>query len=433
MNKTAKIIYTILAAALILGLTVGIIIADDKRKSLERQLTAEYDKSMQQLTTELDSLITKLEKLEAASSANQRNILLMDVWRQTGNIQNSLSEMPVSYANTSTLTQFINRTGDYCYTLCQTIADGEDISEDDIEQIKRLAASCGDIQTCLLGSPAEFALSSSSFTSAEDTNLDFTSQQYARLQYDGPFSESTENKQPKGLGDKQTDEASAKQAAAGFLTLDADDLKPTEELSGRIESFGFTGEAENGPFTIYITKTGAKVLWYMCERNGGISAVPTNAKYNELTRIAKEWLNEKGYGETQASYAQFYDGLAIINLAPVENDVVLYPDLIKVWVDISKLRVVGMDANNYLMSHTDRELEEPLLTKAEAQNNISKNMVVENTRLALIPLDNGAEALCYEFTGQVGSHDYIIYINVQSGKEEDILMIKHTGEGTLVM
>lgn len=433
MNKLTKIISTVLAALLIVGLTVGIIIANNQKRNLELQLQAVYQRSVQQLNTELDSLITKLEKLEAAASTGQRNILLMDVWRQTGNIENSITEMPVSYKNTSTLTQFINRTGDYCYTLCQKLASGENISEDDINQIKELAKSCGDIETCLNEQNNVFSLNTDSFFSDEDTNLDFTNQEYARLQYDGPFSESTENKEPKGLGNVAVDVESAKKAAADFLGINTEDLQTAEELNGTIQCFGFTGTIEDNPFTIYITKTGGKVLWYMQDRKGGISAVPTNSKYVELTRVAKEYLKEKGYGETSPSYAQFYDGMAVINLAPVENDVILYPDLLKVWVDISAKKVTGLDANNYLMSHTERTLSEPLLTKEEAMENLTKDMKVQKTRIALIPLDNNTEVLCYEFTGVVEEKDYIVYINAESGREEDILMIQHTNEGTLVM
>lgn len=433
MNKTTKIISTVVAALLIVGLTVGIVIADNNRKNLEMQLQAVYERSMQQLNTELQSLITKLDKLEAANSTGQRNILLMDVWRQTGNIENSISEMPVAYKNTSTLTQFINRTGDYCYTLCQKLASGENISEGDVNQIKELAKSCEEVKTALSEQNNVFTLKTGSFFSDEDTNLDFTNQQYARLQYDGPFSESTENKEPKGLGDQAVDVESAKNAAADFLGINAEELQSTEELNGTIECFGFTGTLEDSPFTIYITKIGGKVLWYMHDRKGGISAVPTNSKYVELTRIAKEYLKEKGYGESAPSYAQFYDGMAVINLAPVENDVILYPDLVKVWVDISAKKVAGLDANNYLMSHTKRTLGEPLLTKEEAMENLSKDMKVQKTRIALIPLDNNIEVLCYEFTGIVEEKDFIVYINAENGREEDILMIQHTNEGTLVM
>jgi germination protein YpeB len=171
----------------------------------------------------------------------------------------------------------------------------------------------------------------------------------------------------------------------------------------------------------------------MSQRDTGISAVPTDERYKELTKIAQKYAKDKGYGDTEPSYAQFYGGMAVINLAPVEDDVVLYPDLIKVWVDISQNDVAGIDAHNYLMSHKDRDLGEAALTKDEAKENVNSNMKVSDVRLALIPLESGQEKLCWEYTGTINDKDFIIYINAETGVEEDILMIQHTNEGTLVM
>jgi germination protein YpeB len=125
--------------------------------------------------------------------------------------------------------------------------------------------------------------------------------------------------------------------------------------------------------------------------------------------------------------------MAIINLAPVEQGVVLYPDLIKVWIDISTGEAVGLDANNYLMSHKPRDLKEPTLDAAAAREKATPSLVVSDTRLALIPLETGEEKLCWEFTGKIEDRDYIIYINAETGQEEDILIIQHTNDGELVM
>jgi germination protein YpeB len=105
-----------------------------------------------------------------------------------------------------------------------------------------------------------------------------------------------------------------------------------------------------------------------------------------------------------------------------------------VWIDISASRVVGLDMYNYLMSHKQRDLPTPTFTKEQAQEAVSSRMEnVESTRLALIPLASGAEKLCWELEGTVNGNEFLIYINVETGVEEDILMIQHTNDGTLVM
>jgi len=440
MKRVWKIVAMCTAGALIIALSVFAIVQHNEKTALENRLSAFYKKSFEELLTDVDSLQTKLCKLEAASGTNQYTMLLMDVWRQTGDTESSIAALPVSYASTSPLTQFMNRTGDYCRYLSKKLAQGEQITPEDLEQIRSLSAACSEVYTALEelyseGYPAELDLPDDVFMTDETTegNLDFANQEFPRLQYDGPFSESTEDKQPEGLGGDEMSPEEAIKVATEFLGVDEGTLKYDSDLNGTIPCYGFSGESDGAPLTIYITKQGGQVLWYMSQRDTGISAVPTDTRYAQLTEIAQEFAKEKGYGDTEPSYAQFYGGMAIINLAPVEDDVILYPDLIKVWVDISNNDVAGIDANNYLMSHKQRDLPYAAFTKTQAKQQVNGELQIESVRLALIPLESGEEKLCWEFTGSVGENDYIVYINAENGREEDILMIQHTNEGTLVM
>lgn len=442
MKRIHKIIAVIVTGTLIVGLSVYSIVLNNQKNSLKNQLEAFYQKSFEELMTDMASLETKLYKLEAASGTNQYTMLLMDVWRQAGDTESSISTLPVSYISTSPLTQFMNRTGDYCRTLSKKLAQGEEITNEDLEQIRALAQSCGEISQNLdemwkQGYPGEAGFSKDVFMAEGQAmaggNLDFSNQEYPRLQYDGPFSESIEDKEPQGLGSEEVTIEQAKKAAAEFLEVEIEALIDGSEQNGNIACFGFSGEADGAAFSICITKQGGQVLWYMRQTDTGITAIPTDEKYEALTKVAQKYVRDKGYGDTQPSYAQFYGGMAVINLAILQDDIVLYPDLIKVWVDIAKGEVAGIDTNNYLMSHKKRSLKKPELSELQAKKNINSDIEVENVRLALIPLDNGTEILCYEFTGTINDNDFIIYVNAQTGVEEDILMIKHTNEGTLVM
>jgi germination protein YpeB len=195
------------AGALIISLSVYAIILSDRNARLNNQITAVYRKAFDDLTADFDSLQTKLYKLEAAGDARQYTALLMDVWRQTGDTESSIAALPVSYTATSPLTQFINRTGDYCRFLSQKLAAGQEITEDDMTQLRSLAETCSAVNAVVDelragGYPSEAGFEDIAFLS--DTpmagTLDFTNQEFPRLIYDGPFSESAENKQPEGLG-----------------------------------------------------------------------------------------------------------------------------------------------------------------------------------------------------------------------------------------
>ena len=60
-------------------------------------------------------------------------------------------------------------------------------------------------------------------------------------------------------------------------------------------------------------------------------------------------------------------------------------------------------------------------------------MEIESEGLAIIPTEWKTEILCYEFKGKVDGREFLVYINSENGKEEDILIIKNTPNGTLTM
>ena len=92
-----------------------------------------------------------------------------------------------------------------------------------------------------------------------------------------------------------------------------------------------------------------------------------------------------------------------------------------------------MESKGYLMNHKTRELPEPSLTVEEAQTHVSTHLSVTATKLALIPKDSLREVLCYEFKGAFNGKNFIVYINAENGREEEILMLIETEGGILTI
>ena len=51
----------------------------------------------------------------------------------------------------------------------------------------------------------------------------------------------------------------------------------------------------------------------------------------------------------------------------------------------------------------------------------------------MIPKDDKTEKYCYEFKGVVENRNFLVYINVETGEEEEILVILETEGGTLTI
>ena len=64
---------------------------------------------------------------------------------------------------------------------------------------------------------------------------------------------------------------------------------------------------------------------------------------------------------------------------------------------------------------------------------ISTNLEVSATTLAIVPKDSLKEVLCYEFKGTFHDKNFIIYVNADNGREEEILLLIEDENGVLTI
>mgnify|MGYP003375439496 CR=1 FL=1 len=118
------------------------------------------------------------------------------------------------------------------------------------------------------------------------------------------------------------------------------------------------------------------------------------------------------------------DNIVTANFAYEQDRTLMYPDLIKVKISLDNGEVLGIETTGYLNSHKEkRELKNPKISMEEAKSKLNPKLDISSDRLA--------EVFCYEFKGNINGNDFLIYINAETGEEQDILMIINTPDGTL--
>ncbi|MGI6175073.1 MAG: PepSY1/2 domain-containing protein [Christensenellales bacterium] len=433
------LILTVLLIAAIVVAATQIVRAND----VENRLHGVYDKSFNEVTSDISSIDVMLSKLGVCTSAQQQITLNNQICSKTNHVQSLLGQLPVPHELLNDLSGFINRIGDFCHMLNQKLSAGEEMTDEDREQLAAIEDACAGIAADLAAIEQEGMLPYQemqkddyieTISKEEDNRLYKLSEEgadYPRLIYDGPFSESTMNKEPEGLTGKEVGQDRAYKAALEFLGNGAQ-LENSGEVGGLISAYLFQGTLANGTdVSVAMTKQGAHPFWMNYE-NTLTDEFPDEEQAQECARIAKKYIEDRGFA-VQPTYSQFYSGVAVVNLAIVQEDVILYPDLIKVWVDITSKDVVGFDFRNYLMAHKQRELPEVMLSEEEAREQISGALEPEEEgRLALIPKEDNTEKLCYEFSGYHKDRRFIVYINAENGYEENIFLVIDTQNGTMV-
>ena len=130
----------------------------------------------------------------------------------------------------------------------------------------------------------------------------------------------------------------------------------------------------------------------------------------------KQFLDSKGFINMKETYYLKQDGIVTINYAYVQNDILMYPDLIKVKVALDNGDILGIETTGYLNSHEERELQEPKITIEQAKKNLNEDLEILGEGLAVIPTDWKTEILCYEFKGKVENTEFLVYINAEDRK-----------------
>ena len=208
-----------------------------------------------------------------------------------------------------------------------------------------------------------------------------------------------------------------------------------------IESLGFSENAtipeynfsvktnSENSISISISKKGGHIVYMNSNRDVNSEII----SQEEANVKGKEFLNNHGFMNMKETYYLKQDGIVTINYAYVQNDVVVYSDLIKVKVALDNGEVLGIETTGYLNNHTQRDISNVKISKESAKKTLNKDLQIASDGLAIIPTEFKTEILCYEFKGKVDDKEFLVYINAENGREEDILIITNTPNGTLTM
>ncbi len=246
------------------------------------------------------------------------------------------------------------------------------------------------------------------------------------LIYDGPFSEHLSRRTPLALEGLEalTQEQAARRAAA-FLGCTVQDLTPADQGEGALPTWAFHA----GDAYVELTRQGGQPLNLFRQRTvdrAAISAV-------QAVATARAFLQEQGFAHMQENYHIRQDNVLTIHFAPLQGEVLCYPDLVKVSVALDNGEIVGFEGHGWVMNHTQRALTDPQVSREQAQAVVSPQLEVLSHRLALIPTAGELEVLCHEFTCRTGEDSHVlVYVNAASGQEERVLLLLEDESGTLV-
>ena len=444
-----SIIVTLITIIAVLGLYTY------KRERTFRQMTEnDYNMAFFELVSYVENVETYLAKSLISSSPEHGAETLTQVWRESNLAQAYLARLPIGANELANTSKFLNQVSDYSFTLSRKNINNESLSEEDFDNLKQLHTYSVELANTLNQLSADIndgrikwgeltdkgssvLVSQVSNISQESfSNLEENFHEYSGLIYDGAFSEHITSVEKKGLTGDDIEESKAKEIAEDFIGKDKINKIESYGLSENtdMQCYYFNIETyEKNTITVAVTKKGGHVFFMNYNRNVGEETV----SLERANEIGKNYLKIHGYSNMKETYYLKQDGVLTINYAynqeSAVGSVVVYPDLIKLKVALDNGDILGLEATGYLNSHSERKINTPKISIEQAKSSLNKNLNIKSEGLAIIPTEFKTEIFCYEFKGNVEGIDFLVYINAETGKEEDILVIKDTPNGILTM
>ena len=419
------------------------------KEDYNNQIQNNYTEAFSNLVNYVNNVENYLAKSMISKSSDHSAETLTRIWKDSNLALVYLSRISVQNEELAHTAKFLNQVSDYSYSLSRKSIEGNELNDDDMKNLEMLYKYSTSLEETLNRLSDELyngelswnTLDSSinnKFAQSVDSinvfsNIDSNLNEYEGLIYDGAYSDHVNKAEKVGLTGDDIDEEKAKTKVKEFFG---------EDKITNIETNGFLAEADipsydfsvslndtNLKYSITISKKGGHVVQTSLDREVREEKI-SNQEANE---IGKSYLADKGFENMKETYFVKQENVITINYAYNDNGIIVYPDLIKVKIALDNGDILGIEAEGYLNSHTERSYIEPKISIDQAREKINSKLEILSENMAIIPTEWKTEINCYEFKGKVGEREFLVYINVETGEEEDILVILDTPGGTLTV
>ncbi len=411
--------------------------------------TNNYTEAFSNLVNYVNNVENYLAKAMISKDSSHAAQTLTHIWRDSGLATVYLSRIPLQNNGLSQTEKFLNQVSDYSFSLSRKNIEGEGLTEEDFNNLKDLHSYSINLKSTLnqlsedlyngeidwesLSSVSNSNLAQAVDNMNEFTNIDSNLNEFEGLIYDGAYSDHVNKKEKAGLIGMDLGEDEAKEKVKEFLGKDEIEKINSNGFleNAEIPSYDFTVKLKDKEetYSIMISKKGGHIVQSSLDREVKEEKI-SQAEANEIGKI---YLKNKGFENMKETYFIKQGNIVTINYAYEDSGIIVYPDLIKVRVALDNGEILGIETSGYLNSHKSRAYKKPEITIEEARSSLNEEIEIKSEKMAVIPTEWKTELFCYEFKGSVEGKNFLVYINCETGEEEDILVILDTPGGTLTI
>ncbi len=411
-----------------------------------------YQQSFYELVEHVEQLQVLLGKSLVSTSPRQNIMILTDVWSHSNTAQAELNKLPLAAQTVYDTAKFLSQTGDFAHVMARQNADGKVLTVEErktLSQLRqnaiRVADNLLEVENDVLAGRVNWVelvrntrqnISGEGEQENTDVNLDDVRDEMTKvpvLIYDGPFSDHVSDRKPDGMQGEEITKETARDKVREIIDIEnVEGISISEgtTVNGKVPSFNFQVDVDKGAYSVDISRKGGYLVSLLNNRDVASAKISMEDGVDK----AKNYLARVGYPNMEPTYSEIKENIAYISFAYKKNNILYYPDIINVQIAMDNGQVFAVEALSFLMSHKERSNQKPEISEEEAREMASSTLEkIDNIRLAVIPKSSLREVFTYEVRGVSGNETYLIYVNAETGNEEQILKVIMGEQGTFAL
>ncbi len=417
----------VVSLALATTVTVGAI---EMNKSKDTLMNG-YRGTTYELTGLMENIDGDLDRVRISNSSSQQSRILTDLLVQARLAELDLEKLPLEAETDRNTTTFINRIAKECERMLTKLRKGEGLSAEDQALLEELYQRNHTVR---------MELNKMTESMAEKDFMDLMKDGKGAIRDAmDKIEKSTieENKEKMGEG-MQT-------SGAGMQSSDSKEKKHieaavAEELCVRyfggynIADFQCIGETVTKGYEAYNIQgyddKGNQLFAELSQADGALlrfdyyeDCMGETFDLDNAERIAEEFLEKLGYDDMEVTRFRANGSTTDFTFVYEDDDVLYYPDEIRVKVCRTRGIVSGFDATKYLQNHKGRGEVNVKISLGEAYGKLRKGLSVDSSNLVVVKTQNG-ERTAYEFLCSYQEERYFVFIDAVTGEEISIVNAK---------
>jgi len=406
---------------------------------------SQYQRAFHDLSYHVEKLHSELGNALAVNSASQgmHRKSLANVWRITSEAQSEINQLPLTLLPFSKTEDFLSHISNFSYKASMRDMTKEPLTKDEMKMLKTLYSNSEEISNDLQKVQATALKNNLRWLDVEEVMASKTQKldnsiidgfktvdkkvgNYPEINW-GPAVASVYSKRSVKMlsGQNATTEEIKKKASTFLGDHKITDVKVVENgAKTEYASYSVTGKRKDTQTVVHLdyTKRGGHLISYMDTRDIGAKKISKD----QAMEAAQKFLNEHNYPEMVPVSYDEYDNIGSTIFAHKQQGIIFYPERITVRIALDNGEVTGIQASDYeYKKHVfDKKNTKPKLSVEQARKYLNPDLKERFNRLVMIENELGKPTLCYEFVGDINSATYRIYLNANTGMEENIEELK---------